>query len=213
MKKTYFFIVLVSVLFISMLTNTKIVNGEVSPSISSSQDERFVVQKTFWAFGGTYLIGSFSASSEDYIELNISSVNSDPHHPDDVYVVELDISSINHRTTYVSGTRFTQIIPLNYSDTYTITAEKHQFWSSVTISGDVTVHHHSVSLSPYTPSPFPTLKSTLTAPPYPSSSTNSNTSTPTPSIPKFSWLMILPLLFSAIVLIIIRRRRPSYVSG
>ena len=114
----------------------------------TNRDERFVVQHTFWAFAGFDKLCSFAATAGDYLELNISSVNIDPDRPNDVYVVDLEIASVNHGTTFISGTRFTQTIPLNYSDTYTVAADKHQFWSSVTISGEIDLRHISTTLSP-----------------------------------------------------------------
>jgi hypothetical protein len=155
MRKKCVFVILVSILFISALDNTQTFRAEISPTPTIPQQEHFIVQQTFWAFGGAYIIGSFNANSGDYIVLNISSVNVDPDRPDDRYVVELDIVSAKHGTSYVSDTQFSQTIMLNYTDYYTITAEKHQFWSSVRISGELTVYYNPVPLETPSPSPSP----------------------------------------------------------
>jgi hypothetical protein len=165
MRKKCVLVILVSILFFSALDNTQTFRAEISPTPTISQQEHFIVQQTFWAFGGTYAIGSFSANSGDYLVLNISSVNVDPDRPDDLYVVELDIVSAKHGTSYVSDTQFSQAIPLNYTDHYTITAEKHQFWSSVRISGELTVIHNPMPLT--TTSPSPTRQPTIEPSPTP----------------------------------------------
>ena len=211
MSKKWVLVILVSIFFIFALANTQTIRAEISPSPSFPQQEHFIVQQTFWAFGGTYTIGSFSANSGDYIELNISSVNVDPDRPDDHYIVELDIVSIKHGTSYVSDTQFSQTIPLNYTDYYTITAEKHQFWSSVRISGELTVYHNPVPFT--TDSPFPTLiPEPIGSPtPYPSNSFNSNIS-PSPEVPELPLLAILSLLISSLfisVLLKVRNRKSA----
>jgi hypothetical protein len=187
MRKRCVLVILVSILFISALDNTHTLRGEISSSPAVLQQEHFIVQQTFWAFGGTYTIGSFNANSGDYIVLNISSVNVDPNCPDDRYIVELDIASAKHGTSYVSDTQFSQTIPLNYTDYYTITAEKHQFWSSAKISGELIVYHNPVPL--VTDSPSAPL---------------SQTSTPT--VPEFSWLAVFPLLASVLLVVVATKR-------
>jgi hypothetical protein len=206
MRKRCVLVVLVSILFISAINYTHTIKGEISPSPTVLQQEHFIVQQTFWAFGGTYTIGSFSANSVDYIVLNISSVNVDPDRPDDHYIVELDIVSTKHGTSYVSDTQFSQTIPLNYTDYYTITAEKHQFWSSVKISGDLTVYHNPVPLVTDSPSPILTPEPTVFSTPNPSNSSNSNIS-PSPEVPEFPLLAILPLFIVALSTIVILKRK------
>jgi hypothetical protein len=187
MKKTCILLIIVSVIFISIFADINIINGEVSSTPEVLEDEKFIVHHTFWAFGGFYPICLFEAASGDFVQITISSINSDSDRPDDKYIIEFMISSTNHSTTVVQGTQFNEMIQLNYSDTYNITAAKHPFYSSVTISGDVTVHHHLVPLTNNTPltSTVPSLEPTLTPTPYSSNSTNSNFSTPSPSIPSF----------------------------
>jgi hypothetical protein len=187
MRKKCVLVILVSILFISALDNTQTIRAEISPTPTIPQQEHFIVQQTFWAFGGTYTTGSFSANSGDYFVLNISSVNVDPDHPDDHYIVELDIVNAKHGTSYISGTQFSQTIHLNYTDYYTITAEKHQFWSSAKISGELIVYHNPVPL--VTDSPSAPL---------------SQTSTPT--VPEFSWLAVFPLLASVLLVVVATKR-------
>jgi hypothetical protein len=210
MKKTCILLLIVSVIFISVFADIKIINGEVSSTPEVLEDEQFIVLHTFWAFGGLYPICLFEAASGDFVQITISSINSDSDHPDDKYIIELMISSTNHSTTVVQGTQFNEMIRFNNSDTYNITAAKHPFYSSVMISGEVTVHHHLVPLTNNTPSTstVPTLEPTLTPTPYSSNSTNSNTSTPSPSIPEFSWLTFLPIfIFTLSISTIVRLRK------
>lgn len=203
MRKPFVLAFVVLVICVSTIVNSQAIRGEISATLTNPQSERFSVSKEFWAFSGSYRICSFGTSSGDYIVLNISSINIDPDRPNDRYVVDLEIASINHGTFYVSGTQFTQTITLNYSDSYTITADKHQFWSSVRISGELTVYHNPVPIvtnSP-SPSPVPTLKPTLLPIPYPSNS---------PELPEFPPLVILPLLialFPVIVVKLLRKHR------
>ena len=203
MRKPFMFAILVLIICASTIVTAQAIRGEISASPTTPQSERFSVNKDFWAFSGSYRICSFGASSGDYIVLNISSINIDPDRPNDRYVVDLEIASINHGTFYVSGTQFTQTITLNYSDSYTITADKHQFWSSVKISGELTIYHNPVSIVTNSPSPSPvsTLKPTLLPTPYPSNSSE---------VPEFPPLVILPLLialFPVIVVKLLRKRR------
>ena len=198
------FVLLLSILSIALIQN---INGEISPSHEIPEDETFYVQHTFWAFGGFHPICVFEASSGDYIELSISSVNSDPDRPDDKYIIALTMTSTNHSTTNIRGTQFRQTIRLNYSDTYNITASKHPFYSSVTISGIVTIHHHSIPFATNASSPFavPSLSPNSTIP---TSNLNDQNSSPSPSIPEFSWMMIVPLFLSLFsIIVIIRHRR------
>ena len=214
MRKKCVLVILVSILFISALANTQTIRAEISPTPTIPQQEHFIVQQTFWAFGDTYAIGSFSANSGDYIVLNISSVNVDPDRPDDHYIVELDIVSAKHGTSYVSDTQFSQTIPLNYTDYYTITAEKHQFWSSVRISGELTVYHNPVPLATDSPSPTLTPEPTVSPTPYPSNSSNSNIS-PSPEVSELPLLAILSLLISLLfisVLLKVRHRKSASLS-
>jgi hypothetical protein len=211
MSKKWVLVILVSIFFISALANTQTIRAEISPTPSIPQQEHFIVQQTFWAFSGTYTIGSFSANFGDYIELNISSVNVDPDRPDDHYIVELDIVSTKHGTSYVSDTQFSQTIPLNYTDYYTITAEKHQFYSSVRISGELTVYHNPTPLATDSPSPTLIPEPTDSPTPYPSNSSNSNIS-PSPEVPELPLLAILSLLISSLfisVLLKVRNRKSA----
>ncbi len=214
MRKKCVLVILVSILFISALDNTQTIRAEFSPTPTIPQQEHFIVQQTFWAFGGTYAIGSFSANSGDYFVLNISSVNVDPDRPDDHYIVELDIVSTKHGTSYVSDTQFSQTIPLNYTDYYTITAEKHQFSSSVRISGELNVYHNPAPLATDSPSPTLTPKPTVSPTPYPSNSSNSNIS-PSPEVSELPLLAILSLLISLLfisVLLKVRHRKSASLS-
>jgi hypothetical protein len=181
-----------------------ITNGEILPSPETPEDEYFFVRHTFWAFGGFYPICFFTAQSGDCLELTISSINSDPDRPDDKYIIELLIASTNHSTTVLQGTQFRDTIRLNYSDTYNVTAAKHPFYSSVTISGEVTIHHHPVPLDTDTPPTSPAIKPTLA--PTESNSTNSNSS-PQPTVPEFSTLAILPLSLLIIAAILYARHQ------
>jgi hypothetical protein len=123
----------------------------------------------------------------------------------------LDIVSTKHGTSYVSDTQFSQTIPLNYTDYYTITAEKHQFFSSVRISGELNVYHNPVPFA--IDSPFPTLiPEPIGSPtPYPSNLFNSNIS-PSPEVPELPLLAILSLLISSLfisVLLKVRNRKSA----
>ncbi len=205
MRKKCVLAILVSILFIYALDNTQTIRAEISPTPTIPQKEHFIVQKTFWAFGGPYTIGSFSANSGDYIILNISSVNVDPDRPNDCWGVELDIISTKHGTSYVSDTQFSQTIMLNYTDYYTITAQKRQFWSSVMVSGEVTVYHNPVPLVTNSPSPVPAISA-----PNSSSSLNPNVS-PTPEVPELSSLIFFPLaiITTVGVLLHVKQKKPE----
>jgi hypothetical protein len=206
MRKIGAFPLFVLLLSIPCVTNVQNINGELSPSPETPGDETFFVHNTFWAFGGFYPICIFEATSGDFIQLTISSVNSDPDRPDDKYIIELTITSTNHSTTVISGTQLREMIHLNYSDTYNMTADKHPFYSSVTINGEVTIHHHPIPLATNAPSPFtvPSLSpnSTSTV----SNSTDSKSS-PSATITEFSWLIIVPLLLSLFAVAVIIRHR------
>ncbi len=191
-------VVLAVVVMLSIFSiSTGIHSVQALVSSASPQSERFFINREFWAFGGTYVMGSFNANAGDYIVLNISSVNIDPDRPDDRYVVELGINSTKYGISYVSGTQFRQTISLNYTDYYTITAEKHQFWSSVKVSGEVTVYHNQMTNSS---SPVPAISFT----PNPSSSLNPDVS-PTPEAPELPPLVILPTFILAVSTVIILR--------
>jgi hypothetical protein len=154
-----------------------------SPSLTATEDKHFSVQNTLWAFDGSHLVCSFTATSGDSVKLNIASANSDPNRPNDVYIVELEIASANHGTIYLSGTSFMQTIALNYSDTYTISVAKHPFYSTVTVSGTIDLHHNEIT----NPTPNPTYLPSPSPSPSPSP-TPSNAPTPQqtaePSQPK-----------------------------
>jgi len=211
MKKRVVLLIIVSLFFILLFTDVKTICGEVSPSPEVQEDERFYVYHTFWAFGGFYPICTFNANTGDYLKLNMSSVNADPNHPDDAYEVDLEITSANHGTTYVSGTWFSQSILLNYTDTYNITASKHPFWSSVRINGSIVVQHLTVSSEDKaSSSSIPPLNPTLEPTSFPSDSTGmANQSS---SAPELSWLAILPLfaaiLTTALILKHLRVKKP-----
>jgi hypothetical protein len=183
----------------SIIANIQTV--QVLASAAPPQSERFFINKEFWAFAGNYVIGSFNANSGDYIVLNISSVNIDPDRPIDRWVVELDIISTKHGACYVSDTQFSQTIMLNYTDYYTITAAKHQFWSSVRISGEVTVFHNPVPSVTNSLSPVPILPSTLNQ----CSSLNQNSLTS--EVPKLTPSVILPMFILAVSTVIIFRTK------
>jgi hypothetical protein len=193
MKKISALTTLVLLLSIVGIANIQTSNGELSPSPEKPEDEQFFIHHTFWAFGGFFPICLFEATSGDYVQFTISSVNSDPDRPDDKYIIELIIGGTNHSTTVIYGTQFREIIRLNHSDTYNITSAKHPFYSSVIIDGEVTVHHHPIPLATNAPSPFaaPSLSPTQT--PTASNSTYSKSS-PSPAVPELSWLAIIPLL-------------------
>jgi hypothetical protein len=196
-------IILVLAVLVLISTTTVIANiqNKVLAQPTPSQSEHFFVNKEFWAFAGTYVIGSFSANSGDFIILNMSSTNIDLDRPDDRWVVELAINSTNHGISYVSGTQFSQTIMLNYSDYYTITAEKHQFWSSVRVSGEVTVYPDPIPMT-ISPSPVPTVLST----PNPNGSLKTNVS-PTPEVPELPPLAILPMFILAVFSVIILKAK------
>jgi hypothetical protein len=206
MKKISAFTSLVLLLSIFYITNIQTINGEISPSPETPEDEHFFVHHTFWAFGGFYPVCSFKAASGDYIQFTVSSTNSDPDRPDDKYTIELQIASTNHPTTTIQGTQFRETVLLNYSDTYNITAAKHPFYSSVTISGEITIHHQSAPLTTNPPiSTVPTHKPTQN--PTANNPTNS-ISSPSPAVPELSLLAILPLFLSGFVAVMLGIEKP-----
>jgi hypothetical protein len=196
MRNTFVLFVLGLISTGSVIANIQ--TAQVLASANPPQSERFFIDKEFWAFAGTYVIGSFNATSGDYLALNISSVNIDPDRPNDHWVVELGINTTKQGTSYVSGTQFSQTIMLNYTDCYTITAAKHQFWSSIRVSGEVTVCHNPVPLVTNSSSPASAISST----PNPSRSLIP-TGSPTPEVPELPPLLILPILILAVFTVII----------
>lgn len=166
------------VVFVGVFLISNNVNAiQAQTSATSEPTKQFSINKEFWAFAGTYVIGSFNATAGDYLVLDISSVNIDPDRPDDRYSVEIVINSTSHGLSYVSGSQFRQTVSLNYTDSYTIYAQKFPFSSSVRVSGAVTVVHNSSAVGPaisVTPNP-------TSLPPKAS---------PTPEVPEIPFLVL-----------------------
>ena len=141
-----------------------------SPDLTSEtlRDEHFSVEEVFYAFAGTVCVGSFNATRGDTVNFNISSFGSDS------FEVVLRIKSAHHgeafnasETFSARGGVFTQTVTLEYDDSYNITVAKHPFYSTVTVKGEIDVHHQetataddksdiSSSAPSQSPSPSPT---------------------------------------------------------
>ena len=195
MRKISAITILLLLSFALGIATIQTTKGDTSPCPKAVEDQTFLVHHTFWAFGGFYPVCSFEAAAGDYIQFTVTSTNSDPDRPQDKYIIELQIASTNHSTTTIQGTQFTNIIQLNYSDTYNITAAKQPFSNSVTINGKVTIHHQLLPATTNAPSTSPSLNPAL--PPSESNSTNPNTGAS--SVPEFSALATLPLVLSLFI--------------
>jgi hypothetical protein len=169
MKKTL--IVILSIVVLAMA----LIQATTDASISSStptqtpqpsvirlyNDTHLALRQTLWAFDGYHLVGSFTATANDYLELNIVSTNSDKDRPDDVFTVEFKIESSTNGTSYISGTTFNQKVNLNYTDTYTISVAKFPFYSTVTVVGSIDLHRSSLATPTPTSSSTPKLQPTV----------------------------------------------------
>jgi hypothetical protein len=168
MKKALIAILSIVVLAMALMqaTNTASISSPTptqtpQPSvIRFYNDTHLALRQTLWAFDGYHLVGSFTATVDDYLEFNIISTNSNKDRPDDVFIVEFKIESIVHGTTYVSGITFNQKINLNYTDTYTLSVAKFPFYSTVTVVGSIDLHRSDLATPTPTPSRLPTLQPT-----------------------------------------------------
>lgn len=166
----------------------------IAPTPSPSQDKQFRVQRTMWAFDGFHLLCTFTATAGDYIALNISSTNGDSNRPNDVWIVDLEITSVNHGKTFVEGTSFRQTISLNYSDTYNITIAKHPFYSTVIVTGTIDLHHNETTNSASNPTYSP--------------STNPSAS-PSPAVPEYPTVITLTIILIATTMAVVLHRKNS----
>jgi hypothetical protein len=170
---------------------------EVKPSPTSiTNDQHFTVKQKLWAFDGSHLVCSFSAAANDYLEFNIFSTNSDPERPNDVYIIEFKIESINHGTSYVTGTTFNQKVSLNYTDTYNVSVAKHPFFATVTVNGTIDLRQSDIA----TPTPTPTLTVTQTP------TTTLVQSNAAPTVPIAILVLALAVAFS---IMLYRRHRKT----
>lgn len=149
---------LVTVTVIAKATPTQTPQPSV---IRFYNDTHLALRQTLWAFNGYHLVGSFTATANDYLEFNIVSTNSDKDRPDDVFIVEFKIESSIHGTSYVSGTTFNQKVNLNYTDTYTISVAKFPFFSTVTVVGSIDLYRSDLVTPTPTQSNIPTLQPTV----------------------------------------------------
>jgi len=135
-----------SFVLVSLGDKVQIINGKDSLAPATIQDEHFIVQKVLYVFHGYELLCSFNAKRGYWVELNISSTGDYP------YEVILDITSANHGLIFnarayggVEVSNFTQIVNLNYDDSYNITVAKHPFYSTVKISGTIDLYHNETT--------------------------------------------------------------------
>ena len=163
-------------------------------------ERHIIVEKTLYAFSGVVYVGSFNASEDDYVKLDIVATSTDSH------LTELTITSTNHGIIFVNETNeFNQTISLDYADTYNVTISKRPFYSTVTVSGTIDIINEKEVPPPDeeapTPSPSPTATltptsaSTVSPTPSPSYSATPNSSiTPSPSVPEFQSIMVVSLI-------------------
>jgi hypothetical protein len=173
---------------------------------TSDADEHISVHEYSGGFRTYMNIGSFNASSGNYVGVDLSTSSTTRTYNE----IEVQIVGATTGLAYdVRATRFAETFQLNNDDTYNITIIKHTpFYDDLTVSGEITIYHRLVALrtNPPSPSPIPTLKPTLspTATPSPSPlPTPSITLTPSPTVPEFSWLAILPLFASLLFCVVL----------
>ncbi len=196
-------------------------------------EERFTVQKIMYAFHGQELLCSFNATARSSAEINLSATG------DNTYEITVKITSANHGsiynyTTYDTAAKTTNIyqtIKLSYDDAYNIALAKHPFYSTVTISGTISLYKDNKTATPSNPtqtsSPAPTILPTPSTSPSPTASLTASlqltqTLSPTSSVPEFSsWTVLLALAIAALISVVIvkmptrtirtifRRRRPA----
>jgi len=145
-KSIIILLLVLSLVLVSLGGEVQIINGKDSLAPATIQDEHFIVQKVLYVFHGYELLCSFNAKRGYWVELNISSTG------DYSYEVILDITSANHGLIFnarayggVEVSNFTQIVNLNYDDSYNITVAKHPFYSTVKISGTIDLYHNETT--------------------------------------------------------------------
>ena len=145
-KSIIILLLVLSLVLVSLGGKVQIINGKDSLAPATIQDEHFIVQKVLYVFHGYELLCSFNAKSGYWVELNILSTGDYP------YEVILEITSLNHGLIFnaraygsVEVSNFTQIVNLNYDDSYNITVAKHPFYSTVKISGTIDLYHNETT--------------------------------------------------------------------
>jgi parallel beta-helix repeat protein len=145
-KSIIILLLVLSLVLVSLGGKVQIINGKDSLAPATIQDEHFIVQKVLYVFHGYELLCSFNAKSGYWVELNILSTGDYP------YEVILGITSANHGLIFnaraygsVEVSNFTQIVNLNYDDSYNITVAKHPFYSTVKISGTIDLYHNETT--------------------------------------------------------------------
>lgn len=150
-------ILLTAIIFLSLpLSALHIINAQ---DLNSS-DEFITVQHSFGGFE-TYLdVGSFNASSGNYVGINLFTSSKSTNYSQ----IEVKIVGANSGVAYdATANSFAQTFQINYNDTYSITIINfNAFYQDLTVSGEIIIYHHPIvlttnqlSISP-TPTPIPT---------------------------------------------------------
>jgi hypothetical protein len=201
-------LILTAIIFLSLpLYSMQSTNAQQT----SDADKHISVHEYSGGFRTYMYIGSFNASSGNYVGVDLSTSSTTRRTYNEI---EVQIVGATTGLAYdVRAIRFAETFQLNNDDTYNITIVKHTpFYDDLTVSGEITIYHRLVALrtNPPSPSPIPTLKPTLSPTAIPSPSplpTPSITLTPSPTVPEFSWLTILPLFVSALFIAVKLRHR------
>ncbi|MFB3890137.1 MAG: Kelch repeat-containing protein [Candidatus Bathyarchaeia archaeon] len=134
-------LVLAAALMLALLAPTSgVLVRSSDPIVGVANLEHFPVEKTFGGFAGTVCFAAFNASRGDWIDLNISSFG------DYGYEVILTVAGAQHGEVFnATDTGFTQTVNLEQEDTYNVTLAKRPFYSTVTVNGEINVHHQQTS--------------------------------------------------------------------
>ena len=148
--------------FLISLTANLFVSGQEAV-VSTIHDAHFSVQETLGAFTGEKLLCSFNATSNQWIELKITST-SESRYPDSAHEAIFRLTSNQHGAIITLRTydSLNQTINLTYDDTYNITVAKHPMFANVYVGATIDLYHDEMSNSTSsitptsTPTPFAT---------------------------------------------------------
>ena len=102
-------------------------------------EEHFDFYEVMGMFAVDKYIGSFNATTGDYVELVISVTSNDQYARE----IRLEIESANHGVIYnATGNSLVQTVNLDYNDIYNITVIKKAPWyTTIRVSGKIDVYH------------------------------------------------------------------------
>jgi hypothetical protein len=147
MKKAFIEALIISASLVTIIYCST-ANGANS-TLTTANDESFVVDKVLYAFAGSEVLCSFNSASDHWVKLDLSTAGWADNYSLN-YAVNLSIVGATHgvifsEKQYTNGS-FSQTISLNnsrldyvYEDEFSVTVSKAPFYSTVILNGTIAV--------------------------------------------------------------------------